>query len=521
MMWHLSSHNHSLHRLYRFRDPKLESRYQKSMNQWNLYNAQFHIFSVIVDHGANCASFWSTPLTIDFWVFSVGMAVSIAFFLLPFVFHRARNYMVFIHFVFAILRIAERGALIGIETPTLVAGIVSEWIPADHHLVILAPDGGMILKDAAFRGLISQFLDTISILLMYMVDNTVLFHLCLNGLNVWTLLGCTVTISWAAVAVALIRQAAPSWQTLWLGATTWLMFIALATLLERVQRLKFLAETLLERQMHAVETADTILNHTLKNILADVASYIELFLAGSASPELLKDGVSCLRRGMRACKERQAYVRLVAREYVPVRHTTNLRQFAEGLADGMPVSVHAVDITVPLDTTLCSLILENALCNAVKHGRPNDANVALDVRHSTSPDGTSHVEFVVSNAADPGRPPLTPELVAQLFGGSKTGQPVRRVTALSEGIGLEHSLLAARTGGVSLSLAQEGDIIIFRAVLEAEPVSRNPSEGTFASSTSLLWRIVEHSIRRSCPTAVITVLGGLRERRGAILGPGV
>eukprot|EP00669_Euglena_mutabilis_P001954 TRINITY_DN1254_c0_g1_i1.p1 TRINITY_DN1254_c0_g1~~TRINITY_DN1254_c0_g1_i1.p1 ORF type:complete len:508 (+),score=61.94 TRINITY_DN1254_c0_g1_i1:24-1526(+) len=481
MMWHLSSHNHSLHRLYRFRDPKLESRYQKSMNQWNLYNAQFHIFSVIVDHGANCASFWSTPLTIDFWVFSVGMAVSIAFFLLPFVFHRARNYMVFIHFVFAILRIAERGALIGIETPTLVAGIVSEWIPADHHLAVLAPDGGSTIKDAAFLGLVTQLLNTTAVVLMYLTDNTVLFHLCLTGLNVWTLVGCTATITWAALTVAVIWKAAPSWETVWIGGSNLLMFILLATLLERVQRLKFLAEILLERQMHAVETADTILNHTLKNILADVASYIELFLAGSAPPEVLKDGLSCLRRGMRACKERQAYVRLVAGEYVPVRRATNLRHFAEDLVDGMPVTVHAVDATVPLDTTLCGLILENALCNAIKHGRPDDADVVLTVRQAMPPESANLVEFVVSNAVDPARPPLTPELVAQIFEGCKKGQPTRRMTALSEGIGLEHSLMAARIGDITISLGQEGDVVIFRAVLEAVPGPINPSEGTDSS----------------------------------------
>jgi len=91
------------------------------------------------------------------------------------------------------------------------------------------------------------------------------------------------------------------------------------------------------------------------------------------------------------------------------------------------------------------------------------------------------VEFVVSNAVDPARPPLTPELVAQIFEGCKKSQPTRRMTALSEGIGLEHSLMAARIGGITISLGQEGDIVIFRAVLEAVPGPINPSEGTDSS----------------------------------------
>jgi len=155
------------------------------------------------------------------------------------------------------------------------------------------------------------------------------------------------------------------------------------------------------------------------------------------------------------------------------------------------------------------------------------------------------VEFVVSNAVDPARPPLTPELVAQIFEGCKKSQPTRRMTALSEGIGLEHSLMAARIGGITISLGQEGDIVIFRAVLEAVRGPINPSEGTDSSpflvtsssppnlshvrprdpgslsttdfppglrfyvlddTTSSRW-FVEHSVRTACPTAVITVLG--------------
>ena len=39
-MWHLSSHNYSLGRLYRFRDPKLEDRFQADINKWSAYNTQ-------------------------------------------------------------------------------------------------------------------------------------------------------------------------------------------------------------------------------------------------------------------------------------------------------------------------------------------------------------------------------------------------------------------------------------------------------------------------------------------------
>ena len=42
-MWHLSSHNYSLGRLWRFRDPKLEDRFQADMNKWSAYNTQHRL----------------------------------------------------------------------------------------------------------------------------------------------------------------------------------------------------------------------------------------------------------------------------------------------------------------------------------------------------------------------------------------------------------------------------------------------------------------------------------------------
>ena len=49
--------------------------------------------------------------------------------------------------------------------------------------------------------------------------------------------------------------------------------------LERARRSAFLAEELLMLEMEASQMADSVLNQTLKNTLADVAGNIEIFMA--------------------------------------------------------------------------------------------------------------------------------------------------------------------------------------------------------------------------------------------------
>eukprot|EP00667_Euglena_gracilis_P011982 EG_transcript_12266 len=59
-------------------------------------------------------------------------------------------------------------------------------------------------------------------------------------------------------------------------------FLAFSILMERLRRTSFLNEVLLTREMQASQMADSMLNHTLKNLLADVAASLEVYLAGEA-----------------------------------------------------------------------------------------------------------------------------------------------------------------------------------------------------------------------------------------------
>lgn len=52
----------------------------------------------------------------------------------------------------------------------------------------------------------------------------------------------------------------------------------------------FLSETLLGRELHTSQTADSILNHVLKNTLADVPEAWPIVMVGNASTKYPGDG---------------------------------------------------------------------------------------------------------------------------------------------------------------------------------------------------------------------------------------
>ena len=133
----------------------------------------------------------------------------------------------------------------------------------------------------------------------------------------------------------------------------------------------------------ASKKADSILNHTLKNTMADAAGEIDMFLeTSSCSPSArapLDQAVASLRRGMRTCRHRQAYLHLAANKYTPVLQQISLTAFASELTAGRHVQLAVKNLTAFFDPILCSLILDNAISNAFKHGHPKTPNVSLSI----------------------------------------------------------------------------------------------------------------------------------------------
>ena len=103
--------------------------------------------------------------------------------------------------------------------------------------------------------------------------------------------------------------------------------------------------------------ADSILHHTLKNTMADSAGDIDIFLqtthldAAACAP--LRNAVASLRRGMRSCRHRQAYLRLSANDYVPALQPVNTSEFAHELTAGRHMTLRVKELWVQIDPTLC------------------------------------------------------------------------------------------------------------------------------------------------------------------------
>ena len=63
----------------------------------------------------------------------------------------------------------------------------------------------------------------------------------------------------------------------------------------------------------------------------------------------------------------------------------NLAEFVSELTSGRPVLVGFPRMTVLIDPTLCSLILDNTLSNAFKHGHPESPAVRLTIACTPNP----------------------------------------------------------------------------------------------------------------------------------------
>eukprot|EP00670_Eutreptiella_braarudii_P010244 CAMPEP_0174315012 /NCGR_PEP_ID=MMETSP0810-20121108/6004_1 /TAXON_ID=73025 ORGANISM="Eutreptiella gymnastica-like, Strain CCMP1594" /NCGR_SAMPLE_ID=MMETSP0810 /ASSEMBLY_ACC=CAM_ASM_000659 /LENGTH=704 /DNA_ID=CAMNT_0015424259 /DNA_START=55 /DNA_END=2169 /DNA_ORIENTATION=+ len=272
-------------------------------------------------------------------------------------------------------------------------------------------------------------------------------------------------------------------------------------------------ETALNVAVQASRKADSILNHKLKNTMADAVGDIDMFIedvekVGNVNPQLvvqLKQAGASLRRGMKSCRHRQVYLQLAANDYKLSLQPVHLQKFAMELTTGRHVRLFAEDVLVLIDPVLCELIVDNLISNAFVHGHPNDPDVEFRAmlrpmltaeenrRHNNNApgerlfSGTSdpivldgndprsslqrmRLTLLVSNAKNPARPEVTEDYVKDVVSGKAVKGP--STSAMSDHIGLQHSFMAADTLGMTLSLKQraqrvtaklEGDVIMTHA----------------------------------------------------------
>eukprot|EP00668_Euglena_longa_P004166 GGOE01004881.1.p1 GENE.GGOE01004881.1~~GGOE01004881.1.p1 ORF type:complete len:517 (-),score=130.95 GGOE01004881.1:671-2221(-) len=228
----------------------------------------------------------------------------------------------------------------------------------------------------------------------------------------------------------------------------------------------------------SAQEADSILNHSLKNMMADAAGCIHLYLQTLTGPRPvdLTEALTCLDRGMGWCRKRQALLRVAAGRYVPLLAKVNLREMGSALVRGRKVSCSIADADVLLDSLLTELVLDNALNSAFRHGHPETPdvhfNIVMDDAH-TGEDNQFVVTFEVRNRSHPERPPVTSDLVCQVLNGEDCYSA--GTSALSEHLGLQHMFLAAQACGMALTLEQEEDVVVLHGLMSVEGARPLPS----------------------------------------------
>eukprot|EP00667_Euglena_gracilis_P003291 EG_transcript_3301 len=473
-------HNHSLGRLWRFRDGRLEMEYQRHCQQWKAKVLLAHTSVMAAVYAFSTSSYMGAHFTMAGWLSVACGAASLTVALLLLFTTTAKRHTVSIYAAYCFGTVSVQCALIQVLYTDFMAQAAATW-----------PKGLSPAEQQTLAGYAEWLIGYHCFLNQLLAVITQWFLLASAGLSVSTISSFTCSL----VAFCACTAATPH-QTVF-DTLKSVMYVVIGSmgillvclLLERLHRASFLAHTQLAQELRASQMADSILNHTLKNILADVAANLELFLAGVGETALLVDGIACLRRGMQHCRERQVYLKLAAGEYQPTPTPVHLPGLAHQLVAGRPIAVQVPDLEVLLDATLMALILENAISNAVRHGSPENPDVRFEITEffpeASETDLSDlyplrHLQFIISNAAHPQRPPLTPEDVHKLFHGNGVLQP-EAADPVSFHVGLTHCLLAAKCGGIQLELRQEDDRVLFVASLAAREAPA-AGEGPWAES---------------------------------------
>ena len=229
------------------------------------------------------------------------------------------------------------------------------------------------------------------------------------------------------------------------------------------------------------QRADSMLNHILKNNMADATGCIELFRREHpGAGGKLSTACDILFRGISWCKLREAMLSIVAGRYEAKRCAVKIQQFARDFVRGRDMALECPSVVVDLDATACNIILDNAATNAKRHGCPEDPQVKLRIDlpptspsaspsfwsnadHSAEP---TQVRFLVTNAANAARPALDKRWSSAEPQAPLPGDGTR--PALSDGLGLRDIRTVANACGMEAALWQD-KVCVGECYVEGSP----------------------------------------------------
>jgi len=222
-----------------------------------------------------------------------------------------------------------------------------------------------------------------------------------------------------------------------------------------------------ETKERAARLADSLLNHTLKNIMADGIASVELYEQNGNS-EFLNEAKLSMKHGMWWTRRRQSLFMVCQGTYRPKKEIVNLRTLLMECVNGRQIEKNwaecSTGLQVQTDATLLSLAFENGISNAIKHNRPESSNPMVTARVISRSNSVYHsessgmLEVVIQNNPTPGALFISEEVETRLF---QEGMHGKLTTISSDGIGLGHARMMTELLGGEVSLRQRGDKIAY------------------------------------------------------------
>uniref|UniRef100_A0A7S4LCM7 Response regulatory domain-containing protein n=1 Tax=Eutreptiella gymnastica TaxID=73025 RepID=A0A7S4LCM7_9EUGL len=299
------------------------------------------------------------------------------------------------------------------------------------------------------------------------------------SLTQWLLLACWPLMFPDVHGTWFCRITATGVWTVHLLQSSWFSQSVLQQHTQAMDDLQKVAAQSLKNQRDA-QHADSVLNHILKNTMADALGCIEFFCRNpNPNTSALSKACDILFRGMWWCKLREAMLSMVAGRYETVQSATDIQHWAQEFVRGRNVALECPTEVVKMDATACSVVLDNAMSNATRHGCPHDPQVKLAVEvldqdmdgqracSEDNPCGRPVVlRFEVSNRANAERPPLQVSWTSDGPSDALANESSR--PTLSDGLGLQHISMVVNLCGMKARLWQHECRVFFELRLNTQ-----------------------------------------------------
>eukprot|EP00668_Euglena_longa_P003293 GGOE01003854.1.p1 GENE.GGOE01003854.1~~GGOE01003854.1.p1 ORF type:complete len:662 (-),score=193.96 GGOE01003854.1:1013-2971(-) len=466
LCWHPTRASHSILHAFKFRNPGMEQDFQQQCSRVRVILATAYFAFSASLNVVHAASFYGdVKKPIAFWCFVLAAILPALGLIVLHALHVCRRWVVPLHAGITLVSIL---IFCYLSLPLSKLWITSAVRSLESSL------SANTLEQVS--GLLATAYSNQGRLVMVNACQFHLSSLAVVGYNHSTIPVWLCFIS-ALILVYLFDPHTQPLHIIWFASELFLSlipFLMLCISVEVLQRANYHANEELKRELEVSQTAETMLSTTVKNALADAAANIQEYLnAGNQAAEsLLRETISGLARGMRCCRQRQAFLSLVSDTYEPHFLQVSLRDFGEELVAGRAVAGEFDDVRVLLDPLLVNLVMESAIAQAFQRGHPEGPDVRVRIfreelfRLATMPAHNAvQVVFEVSFICEDDE--------ANVHNGSFLMRNLFPAHYMTH----QHLRMAAEAHGMSTQWFREQDRITFQAACSARLAQPRPTSG--------------------------------------------